>query len=158
MDKFSNVSERIRLGIFDDVEVRQLEKRELGFDKFCFGKILTDNPWEILAWIPMGGFNWCPPAEYHIVVARELYKEYGAQLMYVGYDTLKFWMKNPIMDQKGPHKLLKIMRIALPDEYPSYESLADDIIGSYILHMWWVCVWRFIVYLIWIIEYSGNFK
>lgn len=133
----SNASEQIQLGIFDDDEVRLSKRIDLGFDEFYFAKVPTDNPWEILAWIPMGGFNWCPPAEYHIVVARELFKEYGAQLMYVGYDTLKFYVKNPIMDQNGLNKLLKILRVVSPDIYPNYENTAKDIIGSNVWHLWW---------------------
>ena len=133
----SNASEQIQSGIFDDEEVRLAERIEFGFDNYCFAKIPTENPWEILAWIPMGGFNWCPPAEYQIVVARELYQKYGAQLMYVGYDTLKFYVKKPIMKEEGLFRLLKTLRIASRDIYTSYESAAEDILGSNVWHMWW---------------------
>ena len=57
--------------------------------------------------------------------------------IYVGYDTLKFYVKEQIMNQDGLFSLLKTLRIFSPDVYTSYESVAEEIMGSHVWHMWW---------------------
>ncbi|MCQ2491865.1 MAG: DUF4253 domain-containing protein [Lachnospiraceae bacterium] len=39
-------------------------------------KVPTQNPWEIFAWVPMGGFRECPPTEYMMSIFKKWYEEW----------------------------------------------------------------------------------
>ena len=65
-------------------------------------KIPAKNPWEIAAWIPMGGFNECPTPNEQAAVFRYWYEKYGAVPAVV---TLDIWQmkltKPPITDEEA---------------------------------------------------------
>jgi len=50
-------------------------------------KIPTLNPWEVAAWIPMGGFNDCPSPAEQVTVFKYWYEQYGAYPATVTYST-----------------------------------------------------------------------
>ena len=42
--------------------------------KIIIAKIPTDKPWEVAAWVPMGGFNDCPMPEEQVAVFKYWYE------------------------------------------------------------------------------------
>ncbi len=137
IDRFTNKKEQALTGIFDENEVEMYTRWEHSFDEYCFALIPTVNPWEILSWIPMGKINFSVTPEYNIALSKMLYERYGAKLMLIGYDTLKYYVEEPLYDKKEVENLIKTLRIFAPDEYPNYEVSAETIVGSHIWPLWW---------------------
>jgi hypothetical protein len=46
--------------------------------EIILAKIPTTKPWELAAWIPMGGFNDCPTPSEQVAVFKRWYDVYGA--------------------------------------------------------------------------------
>ncbi|WHY85894.1 DUF4253 domain-containing protein [Neobacillus novalis] len=46
-------------------------------EKIILAKIPTDKPWEVAAWVPMGGFNECPMPEEQVAVFKYWYEKNG---------------------------------------------------------------------------------
>ena len=59
------------------------------YDELIIVQIPTINPWELAAWIPMGGFNDCPLPEEQVAVFRYWHEQYNAIPILVTFDT---WM------------------------------------------------------------------
>ena len=78
-------------------------------------KIPVKNPWEVVAWMPMGGWNECPLAEDMMAVAKYWYEQYGAVIATVSHDTLEFYVQNPVEDSEKAMKLAKEMYGFCPD-------------------------------------------
>lgn len=52
-------------------------------------KVPTTRPWEVFAWIPVGGWNECPPTEYMIAVMKEWYESYGFETVVITSDMIE---------------------------------------------------------------------
>lgn len=48
----------------------------------------TDKGWEVPAYLRVGNWNACPPAEYHVAALRNWHERYGAELIGIGPDTM----------------------------------------------------------------------
>lgn len=85
------------LGEFESVQPRN----ELGCfmsgdgPEIIIAKIPVKNPWELAAWIPMGGFNDCPTVEEQIAVFQYWYEKYFAIPAVVTFDMWELKLTKP---------------------------------------------------------------
>jgi len=68
-------------------------------------KVPAENPWELAAWIPMGGYNACPAPEEQVAVFRYWYKNYGAVPAFVTYDIWQMTVVNPPLTDEAAEAL-----------------------------------------------------
>ncbi len=135
---YQNAEEKEVFGIFDEDEVNSKYGQErLCFDNYVFALLPITNPWEALAWFPMGGFNWCPSAYCQIALAKELYEKYEARIMYIGVDRLIYYLEKPLMDKVDIESAARTLIIADGDIYCDYEEAAKNILGSHTWTLWW---------------------
>ena len=57
--------------------------------------IPVKNPWEVFAWLPMGGWNACPGPLEMMAMAKTWAERYGAWPAAVSHDTLDFALPAP---------------------------------------------------------------
>jgi len=107
------------------------------YKNHVFALIPVENPWEVLAWVPMGGFNWCPDELHQIALSKGLFELFGARIMYISYSSLEYYLPEPLTRQRDVEKAAKILIAADNDVYEDYEVAADIILGSHVWHMWW---------------------
>ena len=67
-------------------------------------KIPVIKPWEVIAWIPFGGWNECPPPENMIDVAKHWYEKYSAVPALISSDILEMRVEN-IINEKMAYEL-----------------------------------------------------
>lgn len=60
--------------------------------------IPTNEPWEVFAWLPFGGWNDCPPPEDMLWIAKYWYERYNAIPAVIANDILEF-SAPPIKDK-----------------------------------------------------------
>jgi len=65
------------------------------YQEVVIAKIPTENPWELAAWVPMGGFNACPMPEEQVAVFRYWHESYGAAPAVVTHDIWEMTVTNP---------------------------------------------------------------
>lgn len=70
-------------------------------------KVPTNNPFEIFAWLPFGGWNECPDTSDMISMCEYWYNEYGAIPAVISHDTLTFYLSNPVTDKETAVKAAK---------------------------------------------------
>ncbi|WP_082307002.1 DUF4253 domain-containing protein [Bacillus sp. FJAT-27245] len=68
--------------------------------KIIIAKIPTAKPWEVAAWVPMGGFNECPMPEEQVALFKYWYEQYGATPALVDVDVWELFVENPPKTQK----------------------------------------------------------
>ena len=69
-------------------------------DDIAILKLPTDKPYEVFAYIPMGGFNDCPMPQDMVVVAKYWYEKFGAIPVSITYDEVEFVVEKPPTDKK----------------------------------------------------------
>lgn len=107
------------------------------YENHVFALIPTRNPWEVLAWIPMGGFNWCPDELHQVALAKGLYEQFGARIMYISFSSLEYYVPDALIEKEDVQKASKILIAADNDVYEDYDVAADRILGSHNWFMWW---------------------
>lgn len=99
--------------------------------------IPTSQPYEIPAWIPMGGFNWCPLPEYHVALAKHFYETYGAQIMAISFTMMDYYVPHPLTDMKSVQEAARELMIADEDVYQDMELAIQRVYGKTRWHLWW---------------------
>lgn len=114
-----------------------------GIQETVLFKIPTKNPWEVIAWLPMGGWNECPCPEEMMAICRRWYKNYGAIPAVISHDTLELIVERPIEDEQEAWKLAKehyvfcTDRVSQCTESYTLGELADCISKSTVWYFWW---------------------
>ena len=105
-------------------------------------KIPVRNPWELIAWIPMGGWNECPAPEEMINICKYWYEAYGAIPAVFTHDEMEFY---------APKKLNGVDSLEVAKEYYAFcvdrvdqgtrsctlSELAVGLTGSERWYFWW---------------------
>ncbi|MEH7377003.1 DUF4253 domain-containing protein [Neobacillus drentensis] len=109
--------------------------------KIIFAKIPTDKPWEVAAWVPMGGFNDCPMPEEQVAVFKYWYEKYGATPALVSTDVWELFVENPPKTQEES-ELLAWEQFGYCGDIVwqgvrTVNSLAGTLINSSVWYFWW---------------------
>lgn len=67
-------------------------------EECILAKIPTENPWEVFAWLPFGGWNECPMPEEILWIAKYWYEKHGAVPAVMTGDILEF-SAAPVKDE-----------------------------------------------------------
>ena len=104
-------------------------------------KIPTLNPYEVFAYIPMGGFNDCPENSTHIALAKYWYDMNGAYPICIGSDTIQFMLEKPIKDKELLEKVAMEQYLYCGDivwqGVESVKNLANSLGNSKVWYLWW---------------------
>ncbi|MDE6619497.1 MAG: DUF4253 domain-containing protein [Lachnospiraceae bacterium] len=105
-------------------------------------QIPVENPWELIAWIPMGGWNECLDPGEMISVAKYWYEQYGAVPAVFGHDMLEFYLEEGVSSD---------VSVILATEYVAFcpdrlnqgtktgtiSEIAASLIDEHIWTFWW---------------------
>ena len=103
-------------------------------------KIPTDKVYEVLAYVPFGGFNDCPENSVHISIAKHWYEKYGAYPICIGPDTIQFKIDNKIKKEEIEQLALEQYLYCGNIIWQGFESLNNlkTSIGNLCLwYFWW---------------------
>lgn len=67
-------------------------------EECILAKIPAENPWEVFAWLPFGGWNECPMPEEVLWIAKYWYEKHGAIPAVMTSDILEF-SAAPVKDE-----------------------------------------------------------
>lgn len=85
-----SINREIIKGIWEDNDKCDKTKEVL------IAEIPVENPWEIFAYIPFGGWNDCPSNENIISISKYWYEKYGAIPLVISKNTLEYILESPI--------------------------------------------------------------
>ena len=114
------------------IEPRQIEENIYKNTKLSAEEM--NKLWHGFQW---GEFSWCPSPECQIALAKELYEEYGARIMFTGLDRLTYYLEKPLLKKYETETAAKTLIIADGDLYPNYEETVEAILGRHIWQLWW---------------------
>lgn len=106
-------------------------------------EVPVKNPWEVIAWFPMGGWNECPEASEMMAVCRYWYEKYGAVPAVISHDELEFTVENLDACKENAWELAKEHYAFCPDRVDqgthsgTIGEVADCISKSNVWYFWW---------------------
>ena len=114
-----------------------------GIEETILFEIPVKNPWEVIAWMPMGGWNECPAAPEMMEVCRYWNEKYGAIPAAFSHDTLEFILEEPVADEETAYELAKEHYAFCPDRVDqgtatgTIKEVAECIRVSKVWYFWW---------------------
>lgn len=110
-------------------------------ENVLIAKIPTTNPYEVFAYIPMGGFNDCPDNSVHIALAKYWSEMNGAFPICIGSDTIQFMLDEPIKEKKLLQKIAMEQYLYCGDivwqGVETVSNLANSLGNSKVWYFWW---------------------
>lgn len=119
-----------------------LDFRSKGIAETILLKVPTTKPWELVAYVPFGGWNACPEAETMMAVCRYWYERYGAIPVTISHDVMEMRISAPIaaqdaMEVAEGHFAFCPDRVTECTETMTVSELAACIAVSRIWYFWW---------------------
>ncbi|MBS5136405.1 MAG: suppressor of fused domain protein, partial [Clostridiaceae bacterium] len=105
-------------------------------------KIPAQNPWEVFAYLPFGGWNECPDTQSLMAVAKYWFEQYGAVPAVMTHDELEFLLPTPVSQEKAMDAAVEQYSFC-PDvidqgpEEATVGALADVLRQSTVWYFWW---------------------
>lgn len=123
----------------DDDEDEYADLLTFSEDEIILFEIPVKNPWEVIAWIPFGGWNECPAPVEMMAICKYWYEEYKAVPAAISHDTLEFILEEPISDEEIAWEIAKQHCIFCSDciESDTLSEITYDIVDSKIWYFWW---------------------
>ena len=105
-------------------------------------EIPTKNPWEVVVYVPFGGWNECPVPEEMAAICRYWFEKYGAVPAVITHDTLEFLLPKPIekdeaMEVAKEHIAFCTDRVSQCTESGTIGEVADTLWRSTVWEFWW---------------------
>lgn len=113
-----------------------------GIEETILFEIPVKNPWEVIAWMPMGGWNECPDASDMMAVSRYWYEKYGAIPAAFSHDTLEYVLEKPV-GEEAAWEVAKEHWAFCPDRVDQCTAtgtlgeVADCLRKSSVWYFWW---------------------
>ncbi len=92
-------------------------------------------PWQVMAWLPIGGFNWCPTPEYQTAFAKHMYEAYGAEIMSVHGVAINYYLETPLTQKEQVYAAVRDLAVMDDDWYQDIEP--RFVYGKQRLYLWW---------------------
>lgn len=123
----------------------------IGYCSFADGKLEADtlllelpvkNPWEIIGYLPMGGWNECPAPEDMISICKYWYEKYGAVPAVFTHDVMEFYAPLGLngvdsIEAAKEHYAFCMDRVDQGTETYTISELAAGLEGSTVWYFWW---------------------
>lgn len=112
--------------------------------EIILAQIPVDHPWELPAWIPMGGFNDCPSPAQQVALFKKWHSNYGAVPAAVTYDNWELELQKPPTTEEDSLALAKehfafcydiVMQAS--KNFASLRGLASSLKNSTTWFFWW---------------------
>lgn len=109
-------------------------------EECILAKIPAENPWEVFAWLPFGGWNECPPNEEIMWIAKYWYEKHGAIPAVMTRDILEF-SAAPVRNEKAAVDLaleqLAFCSDIVTQGVGTVGRLAGALMQSSTWYFWW---------------------
>lgn len=96
---------------------------------------------EIPAYLGLGGWNACPPAENMVAALRQWNKDYGAELVAVSRDTMELRVARRPATREEAFKLARQQAMFCSDVVEDPDDMLEELAASLMISDWWLFWW-----------------
>lgn len=103
--------------------------------------IPTENSWEIPAFLYWGGWNACPPPEYHVAALKHWHEKYGLELVGINGDSMDMRISRPPKDKDEAISVAKDIYLYCPDIVDQGTDNLSTLAAIMVTRNWWTFWW-----------------
>ncbi len=119
----------------------------MDFETFCANETIifevpTSNPWEVVAYLPFGGWNDCPNPEDMVAICKYWFEKYGAVPVTITHDIMEMSVPEPVgasnaTELAKEHFAFTPDRVFQGTETCTISEVAASLSESKIWFFWW---------------------
>lgn len=103
--------------------------------------IPCNQPYQVFAVLPFGGWNDCPHDHEHVAVAKYWFEQWGAVPMSIQADIVELYLESPILDPNFARKVAYEMYQYAPDIVDqgteTIQAAAQETLANKVWFFWW---------------------
>ena len=103
-------------------------------------EVPVNQPWQILAWFPIGGCDHCPQAEHLVSVAKHWYEGFGAVPAVISEGIIEFAVPHPVREEESlplAKEHYAFCTDIVDQNLGTINALADVLRKSTVWFFWW---------------------
>lgn len=103
-------------------------------------EVPVQQPWQIFAWFPYGGWNACPEPEHFVSVAKHWYERYGAVPAVIAQGVVEFIVPQPVSENESlplAKEHYAFCTDIVDQNVGTINALADILRKSTVWFFWW---------------------
>ena len=105
-------------------------------------QVPTTKPWELVAYVPVGGWNDCPAVPEMMAICKYWFEKYGAVPVTITHDVMEMRLPAPVSQQDSlqvakEHFAFTPDRVGQCTETGTLAEVAACIAASKIWYFWW---------------------
>jgi hypothetical protein len=105
------------------------------------GLVPVQEPWQVPAYLKIGGWNECPEADIHVAFFKRWYEQFGAVVTSISSDVIEFTVERPPQTMEEARRLAHEQFIYCADivhqGVQTESNLAQALLGSGNWFFWW---------------------
>lgn len=103
-------------------------------------KAPTDKPWEVVLYLPFGGWNSCPEPAAMAAVCKYWFEKHSAYPALIAGDEMNFYLPSPIPESEvgaAAKEYFAFCEDSIFQGLGSFKALEDMLAGSTVWYFWW---------------------
>lgn len=101
----------------------------------------TEKSWEAPAYLKWGGWNSCPPPEFHVAIFKEWHEKFGAEVAGMSIDTVNLRIVRPVANRDDALSLAKQQYLYCGDNVDQGTGSISNLAATLIGQRWWFFWW-----------------
>lgn len=105
------------------------------------GLVPVQEPWQVPAYLKIGGWNDCPDAEVHVAFFKRWYEQFGAVVTSISSDVIEFTVERPPQTMEEARRLAHEQFVYCADivhqGVQTEGNLAQVLLGNKNWFFWW---------------------
>ena len=103
-------------------------------------EVPVHEPWQVFAYIPMGGWNECPDFREQMAVAKHWHEKYGAVIAGISNDTIEYVLPHPVSEAEAKELAKEQFAYCADNIYQGFDNIATRALANTkatVWYFWW---------------------
>ena len=123
----------------DDAENDVDDELNIGSDELWLVEVPVEHPWQVFAYIPMGGWDDCPKPEEQMAIAKYWQEQYDAKVIHISGNLVEYKLPHPVKSDNL--QLAEEQYSYCPDfieeNYETLKTLENILSKASLWYFWW---------------------
>ena len=123
----------------DDAEYDPENELHIGSDELWLVEVPVEHPWQVFAYIPMGGWDDCPKPEEQMAIAKYWQEQYDAKVIHISGNLVEYILPHPVKSDNL--QLAEEQYSYCPDfieeNYETLKTLENILSKASLWYFWW---------------------
>ena len=123
----------------DDAEYDPENELHIGSDELWLVEVPVEHPWQVFAYIPMGGWDDCPKPEEQMAIAKYWQEQYDAKVIHISGNLVEYILPHPVKSDnlQLAEEQYSYCPYFIEENYETLKTLENILSKASIWYFWW---------------------